>query len=280
VVYPNSEYSVFRRGEVFDGEVTRCVFVHHPERIAHGHWDALSLTLHIAGRDVLVDSGGPYAYGDPMRFSYFMVSRAHNVVLIDDRDHKAPSRLVGHGEALDCQWVTAEHSGYDGRVVSRTVVAVADAGFVIFDSVTAAATESTFDLLWHFAPDSRITPVADGRRTTTSIDIGGDRFIAHALLSAAPTVEVVEGRLDPTPQGWVTEVPEKKRPAPVLVTSARGTSLLAATTFVRDGTQVVTNLSKDSATVRLGDRKITFQLGRPPKISRRRGLRRGPGRGA
>lgn len=101
--------------------------------------------------------------------------------------------------------------------------------------------------------------------------------MAHALLSAAPTVEVVEGRLDPRPQGWVTEVPEKKRPAPVLVTSARGTSLLAATTFVRDGTQVVTSLSKDSATVRLGDRKITFLFGRPPKISRKRGLRRGRG---
>ena len=278
VVYPNSGYSVFRRGEVFDGdedgEVTRGIFVHHPERIAHGHWDALSLTLHIAGRDVLVDSGGPYAYGDPLRFTYFMLSRAHNVVLIDDQDHRAPSRLVGHGEAHDCQWVAAEHAGYEGRTVSRTVVAVADAGFVVLDSATASTTENTFNMLWHFAPGSSITPVVDGRRTATSIQLGEDRFVADALVSAAPTVEVVEGRLEPKPQGWVTQAPESKTPAPVLVTSARGTSLLAVTAFVREGTRVFPKLKGDSASVKLGGYKIVFTPGNPPKIARTLGWRR------
>jgi hypothetical protein len=266
VLYPNSGYSVFRRGEVFDGEVTRGVFVHQPERIAHGHWDALSLTLHLDGRDVLVDSGGPYSYGDALRFQYFMVSRAHNVVLVDDQDHTAPSRLVGHGDELDCQWVTAEHSGYEGRVVSRTVIAVADAGFVVFDAATAGPTESSFEVLWHFAPDSRITPVANRRRTTTTIEIGDATFMAHALFSARPTVEVVEGRLEPTPQGWVTEAPEKKRPAPVLGTSARGTSLLAATAFVPEGTDVAMKRAGDSIVVRLGDREISLRPGTPPEI--------------
>ncbi|HKY57468.1 MAG TPA: heparinase II/III family protein [Aeromicrobium sp.] len=271
VVYPRSGYSVFRRGEVFDGEVTRGIFVHHPERVAHGHFDALSLILHVDGRDLLVDSGGPYVYGDALRFSYFMASRAHNVLLLDDRDHRAPSRLVGHGESLDCQWVTAEHAGYEGRTVSRTVVAVADGGFVVLDAATPGTAESSFDLLWHFAPESRVTPTVDGRRTTTSIQIGKDRFTAHSVMSVAPTVEVVEGRLEPTPQGWVTDAPESKRPAPVLVASARGTSLLAVTVFVRDGTRVVTKLAGDSAVVKLSGRKISFTLGQPPKIARAHG---------
>jgi hypothetical protein len=266
VLYPSSGYAVFRRGEVFDGAVRRGVFVFHPERIAHGHFDALSLTLHIAGQDVLIDSGGPFAYGERLRFSYFMASRAHNVLLVDDRDHTTAARLVGSGEALDCEWVTAEHAGYEGRTVARTVIAVADQGFVVVDSVTAGEAEADFDLLWHFPAESRIEPAPAGRTTTSSIDIGGERFIAHAIASADLAAKVIEGRLEPTPQGWVTEKPGEKRPAPVLVVSARGVELLAVMAFVRDGTEVATQLAGSTITVTLGGRIITVTGGDPPSI--------------
>lgn len=268
MVYPNAGYAVFRHGEVWEGKVTRSVFLFQPERLAHGHFDALSLTLHILGTDVLVDSGGPYAYGDPLRFAYFMASHAHNVVLVNGENHKSPARLLDYGSALDCEWAAAEHNGYDGRTVTRTVVSIGEDGFAILDVVTGDGSEALFETLWHFPASSAVEWTGTGRELTTSIRVGGECFLGHTLALADLSAEVVEGKLGAEPQGWITESPGEKRPAPVQVVSARGKEHRALTVFTRQGAQPRASVEEDGRTmvVSLGGRRVAFDRPEAPRF--------------
>ena len=69
-------------------------FLHHSERAPHGHFDALSITLSKGNKEFIIDSGGPYRYGNPLRFKYFMSSFAHNVALVDGKKHEAGAKLL------------------------------------------------------------------------------------------------------------------------------------------------------------------------------------------
>lgn len=53
----------------------------HNADSAHGHKSPLHLDLWAKGIGmILVDSGGPYRYGDKLRYSWFMAQKAHNTI--------------------------------------------------------------------------------------------------------------------------------------------------------------------------------------------------------
>ena len=92
---------------------------------AHGHADALSFTLHVGGRPLLVDPG-TYAYHtEPTWRSYFRSTAAHNTVVVNGRDQslqqgsflwsrKAAARVIAwRDDAEGCE-LEAEHDGYAG----------------------------------------------------------------------------------------------------------------------------------------------------------------------
>ena len=95
---------------------------------AHGHADALSVTLDIDGEPALVDPG-TYLYGSggPWR-TWFRSTPAHNTLNLGGQSqsimsgsfnwsHKANAGLVEHQSA---DWsVTAEHDGYERRFGAR-----------------------------------------------------------------------------------------------------------------------------------------------------------------
>lgn len=90
---------------------------------AHGHADALSFVLSIGGEEVLIDPG-TYAYHTaPQWRRYFRSTRAHNTVLIDDRDQSdqsgnfmwsrhARARCLAFLDELPVQRFVGEHDGY------------------------------------------------------------------------------------------------------------------------------------------------------------------------
>ena len=53
----------------------------HNAESAHGHKSPLHLDLWVEGIGMIfVDSGGPYRYGDKLRYSWFMAQKAHNTI--------------------------------------------------------------------------------------------------------------------------------------------------------------------------------------------------------
>ncbi|NIR39868.1 MAG: hypothetical protein GWN73_29950, partial [Actinobacteria bacterium] len=156
VLYPRTGLAVLRRGEPpGGGTVTRAVVSLHGKRILHGHFDQLSVTFQVDEHRALVDSGGPYAYGDPLRFGYFVAARAHNVVMIDGLDHQGASVLLGSGHSGTVSWVIGSHDGHPGLDVTRAVIVVDDDTLVVVDQVVDPGSDRhSFTSLWHLHPSA------------------------------------------------------------------------------------------------------------------------------
>ncbi|TFL17140.1 heparinase II/III domain-containing protein [Jannaschia formosa] len=60
----------------------------------HGHVDGLSFELYRARQPLLVDSGGPYKYGNKLRFQYFRKPLGHNGLIVEDGQHDYVSRVT------------------------------------------------------------------------------------------------------------------------------------------------------------------------------------------
>jgi uncharacterized heparinase superfamily protein len=150
-IFEQGGYTVWRRQ--LGGRDALAVLDHGPlgylAIAAHGHADALSLTLHLDGQPVLVDAG-TYLYhaGGAMR-DRLRGTAVHNTLCVDGVNQsqiasafnwrrKAQSRLVSADEGRDeSQCVTAQHDGYRhayGLMCERTVC-VDDNGLTVADSL-------------------------------------------------------------------------------------------------------------------------------------------------
>lgn len=83
-MYPRTGYHVFRSNDQEVG-VTSVIYLTKDKRIHHGHFDGGSYLIERNGKWVVTDSGGPYAYGNKLRFDHFMSPSAHNCLLLDDQ---------------------------------------------------------------------------------------------------------------------------------------------------------------------------------------------------
>ena len=86
---------------------------------AHGHADALSFTLRAFGQDILVDPGTYDYFRYPQWRAYFRSTRAHNTVVIDDRDQ---SQILGPflwGIRAEASCLTWEPNLHGGRAVGE-----------------------------------------------------------------------------------------------------------------------------------------------------------------
>ncbi len=147
---------------------------------AHGHADALSVVLNVAGREVLIDPG-TYAYHtDPEWRRYFRGTRAHNTVSIDDTDQsqqagnfmwsehaRARCTELAYGPRL--QRFAGEHDGYlrlaDPVAHKRTIEYDEPARtFVITDELEGHGSHEAARH-WHFAEG--LEPTVDEKGTCT-----------------------------------------------------------------------------------------------------------------
>lgn len=139
---------------------------------AHGHADALSVTLSVQGNEILVDPG-TYAYHTQRRWrEYFRGTRAHNTVVVDGADQSVSGgnfMWIRHASARCLLWKVSrerdefigEHDGYmrlpDPARHQRTVFFVRDQSrFLIMDRIDAKA-EHVVERYWHFAEDCQVT---------------------------------------------------------------------------------------------------------------------------
>jgi hypothetical protein len=182
---------------------------------AHGHADALSVRLDIAGEEVLADPG-TYTYGgDPQWRAYFRGTRAHNTVTVDGLDQavqesaflwSSPYRVTLHRRhelADGTVRLLAGHDGYRSRrgVTHWRGIEYRPGGrWVIWDCLTGTGTHD-LELHWHIRPPltaegDRVVIRAAGHRLQMQVTGGSVSLHAgeHAPLRGwhAPAYGVLE----------------------------------------------------------------------------------------
>ena len=200
------------------------------ELAAHGHADALSLTLDLDGDPVLIDPGTYLYHEAPDWRRYFRGTSAHNTVVVAGMDQseplgdtiwgrKAVATLEGSESGGIVQWVDAHHDGYRSRGLGilhrRLVICVGDDYVVILDQLRGDVRDS--ELLWHFPADALAAPQLGGLRVRTA---GGTERFMTVQSDAEMLSRLSVGETSP-PQGWVSPRFGVRMPAPVWKVSAR-----------------------------------------------------------
>jgi hypothetical protein len=149
---------------------------------AHGHADALSFTLGIGDREILVDPG-TYAYhSEPEWRRYFRSTSAHNTVGIDGQDQSvqagnfmwmqhARARCIEFAVGAGRQRFVGEHYGYDrlpDPVIHRREITFDSAQQLIAVSdMLRCDGDHTAKRFWHFAEDCQVDRTETGLRIIT-----------------------------------------------------------------------------------------------------------------
>jgi hypothetical protein len=192
---------------------------------AHGHADALALTLSIAGEEVLVDPG-TYSYWQDQKWrDYFRGTSAHNTLRVDGLDQsvgggrfmwlrKAQARIERMPQSPADFDFRGSHDGYlrladPVRHLRSVRFDAAHATLVVRDDVAANKTHQ-LEQFWHFAPNLSLS------LSSTGLQVRGRRFEMQVQVSGAGlSLELVRGAENP-PLGWYSRSYETKQSCDVL----------------------------------------------------------------
>jgi hypothetical protein len=152
----------------------------------HAHADALSLTLAIDGRPMLIDPGtSTYTFDAALR-DRLRSSMSHNTITIDGQSQSIPSGPFHWRTRVDARmhewrqnaafdWVEASHDGYAPLQHRRTVMR-AGGGWLIADEILGHGHHSVA-AHWHFDPAWTVA-AEPGRLRATHAD-GSMAWVAH-----------------------------------------------------------------------------------------------------
>ncbi len=135
----------------------------------HAHADALSLTLSIGGRPLLIDPGTATYTMDPKLRDRMRGSLNHNTVCLDGKPQSTPAgpfhwstvahaclQASRHNACFD--WVEATHNGYAPVQHRRSVIRADGSGWLIVDELRGTEMGHHRDAIhsaashWHFHP--------------------------------------------------------------------------------------------------------------------------------
>jgi hypothetical protein len=222
--FSQSGYTVIRGANA--GQLT---LDHGPLGLAplynHGHADALSITLSVAGVPFLVDCGTYRYNGDPVFRRYFKSTRAHNTVTVSGLDQAEQltefvwgepftGTLEGRQEQGDQLCIQACHTGYErlaGQVRHARSISWSGAGLIEISDCFSGCELQTFELNFHFHPG--VTMARDGRGWLAQ---RAGQNVHFELLKGE--FELHRGEVNP-PLGWFS--PEYGLKAPTHVLQAR-----------------------------------------------------------
>jgi hypothetical protein len=132
----------------------------------HGHADALSVQLVLAGRPVLIDAGTGGYVGERGLRDWFRSTAAHNTLTVDGENQAPPRGPFAWASLADGKldsWVTGEnfdyfagrHEGYarlPGAPVHRRRIFHTSRFWMVHDRVEGAG-KHHLDVAWHLAPN-------------------------------------------------------------------------------------------------------------------------------
>ncbi|MHB1861374.1 MAG: heparinase II/III domain-containing protein [Gemmatimonadaceae bacterium] len=217
------------------GGQSRAVFDHgalgYLSIAAHGHADALSVILDVAGEPLIADAG-TFSYHEATEWRrYFRGTRAHSTVCVAGKDQSeslgdtlwgrkatVTTELVALGRRVQC--VLARHDGYArsprGVLHRRGLLSVGADYWLVIDWLEGLRTPPA-EILWHLHGTASVgAPWGGGRWLLRTR--GG---VARDMLMAATvplSVRVVCGEESP-PLGWASDRYGEKHPISVVVAS-------------------------------------------------------------
>ena len=197
---------------------------------AHGHADALALTLADDGRELVGDPGAASYFAHPDWRAAHRSTAAHGTVCVDGANQSsaggpflwtrhAHSRIVGAD--LDAGYAAAEHDGYlalaDPALHRRYVLDLPDGPVVVLDWVETLG-EHEVATAWPLAPDLDAGPLGAGGHLAV-------RDGAPALAVAAAGTTALEPYAlcadEASALGWWSRRLEERRPAWLVGVRAR-----------------------------------------------------------
>jgi hypothetical protein len=195
---------------------------------AHGHADALSIYLSVAGREFLIDPGTYTYHGKPDWRAHFRGTRAHNTLTVDRQDQSvqagnfmwlrhAKSTCLRHTTGEHEDIFVGEHDGYrrlSDPVIHRRQIRRVGSTFYVEDILTCMSGHEV-EQWWQFSEKCRVV-VENGVIMATN----GSRSICMRLPGDGASVHVHRGSEDPV-AGWVSRSYDRKVPATAVCVSRR-----------------------------------------------------------
>ncbi len=220
--FPDSGYYLLQHGRAGDADSVSVVFdaaeLGYTRIAAHGHADALSLVVRLAGKELLVDSGTYDYFSHPEWRNYFRSTRAHNTVEIDGLDQSVncgPFMWQQHAECSQVTWqpdddggqVCASHNGYhrlfDPVTHTRCVALHADQRVLRITDTLECKEEHEIKQYFHFSEycnefdlqPGQLSLRCDGRLVRVSFS---RLLVAHLVSGSGDPAEAVPGG------GWLS----------------------------------------------------------------------------
>lgn len=128
---------------------------------AHGHADALSITLSIDGKPVFIDPG-TYIYNVQQEWrNYFRRTVNHNTICINSKDQsviggpflwtkKAKAKLIQYTSNDQYEFISAQHDGYKPLIHKRSIFFIKPDLWVILDTISGSSSYQ-FELTYNIA---------------------------------------------------------------------------------------------------------------------------------
>lgn len=197
---------------------------------AHGHCDALSVTLNLDGQPVLVDPGTYTYHSEKAWRSYFIGTIAHNTVRVDRLDQATNAgptlwlnhyhcKLIESQKGSEIDFVKATHDGYDRDRVSHTRSVKFDKttlSFELEDLIEAYDGQNHFvEIPFHLHPK-----VAVDKRAANQfiLKTPGQRLVRITVDDRLKTSKI-RGQVEPI-LGWYSDSFLHKEPTTVIYSSA------------------------------------------------------------
>ncbi len=216
----STESRAFRQGGYFvlrdkDSVLTfDCGELGDGNHAGHGHADALSITLSVQGKPLLIDPGMPcYNENVPMR-NHFRGTVAHNTIAIDGEDQstigdvflwlqRAKARVEKSSFTKEYDYVVGAHNGYNrhGILHSRQVIFVKNSpwlGYWIVTDILKGVGQHFVEQYWHFAPEGEVELRSRG---VVVMRTPGVVLIVEPLQRQRLKPEIYMGNKEPF-QGW------------------------------------------------------------------------------
>lgn len=209
---------------------------------AHGHADALSVTLSLDGEEVIGDPGAMSYYGHPRWREAARGTRGHGTVTVDGQDQSVSGgpflwtrharvrvRCVDLGRGI----VDAEHDGYrrlPTPVAHRRWVSAPPqqlVPIVVVDEVSGVG-EHEMRISWPLHPDLDVSPRPAGHVVTRR-----GRAVAQIVLVSSTSLVVDQVRADQRDHvGWWSDRLELRTPSWVVGGIVRGSAPLVAASII------------------------------------------------
>ncbi|MFI6865290.1 alginate lyase family protein [Nocardia sp. NPDC050406] len=211
---------------------------------AHGHADALAVTLAVDGADLIGDPGTASYYGHPDWRAAHRSTRAHATVTVDDMAQSVvggpflwSAHAVVRVRAVDLARgvVDAEHDGYhrlaDPVTHRRWLVAPPDAHEIVIVDALSGTGFHAAQVSWPLPPILDVRPVEGGHVVSRE----GERVLS--VCSAATVVcapNQVRGDTD-SDLGWWSERLESREPSWLIGARCCGTAPFVIATVLCPG---------------------------------------------